>query len=1272
MSYNPPIPQNQYRPYGDFGPVCDSLVPSQALPELLTQINECNVDADCPPGFVCLNGRCVREEEVFEPVWNPEDLPSPGVDCKVRLKEDGTIEYYDCKVDLGDYDVDLGAYDSSCILIDGVCYDWAAEAKVDLTLPEFTDFPIANPFACNKFDPDVNIRPVSIFTNSGFRLTYYPLEGTTPVTFPVSSVSPGEVGKAITVNFAEDGNSIETSGRGVGRVTLKLDWDDNTSQYGVFADSITVTNSANDSITFTRSGTSGSETKSIDISGDSTTMSITYANLNSANNPIVVENGGRKLCLKDGDNDDCNGSFTIEDVDAEPTAAISLWSEEAEKYAVWVNAAECTLPCLEQSVTYNIEIDEDAEYHFEFGADDEGELYWMDENLPFMTATTPTMTNPAIFPTSTGPSIASKVLTKGTYKFVIKCTNGVIQPSAISSFYFGTQGATTGAATKLALYQDLPVGSSLFPKGYVGREFGTFVFHNQQGDDIWWTDTNNDGVVNKNDDGFTADFNMIGGSGSGMILNMTLRPLIGNDALNRASRICINEIVNPGSGYQIGDLLQIGTGTDADGQSVRSFPFDIAPVKVVELLEDSWYGNFSSSNAVAIRTQNQPGWTSTGGAGDPLRNKEVLGFDVPNDSPSGKYLGFGVVDEEGPNQTRVATRTCQFDLDLRGVISITFHVIAGTDGNGGEIPNNIEESLRFSFDNSSWTRLGVSLQYSGLGIGQFRDKYGDWYEYTVSVPVEYRTAATTLYFEQTISGNPEYSVGYNGLSDAAFTAAYQNGGDVFGIYKITLDGNPNLVYDCNNISDQSYNWAVNPGGWYLKVCKHTPCRSLEQRPWVRSNSASWGDFMNAYSVWVSSNDPGPLDTAQTLRYLVPVEYDDTLTLEYSADNLMTITFDGTQVASATGGFTTSATTTFSTTRGNHILEMSVTNVTSPDADNNWSNNPAGGAWKLTHSNSPSFNPFAFSLYTNSTNPDGLIKDQFNKSAIGKWAYNNDGRQKQMWYPPDNAGGFNQNDFSGYNELPGNNDYSSDGFISSNLNEWHYSDDGGNAQLWYEVGETVQGNYEMTGGSGSGMVLKIELEAIAGGGGNPNNTRWRVKEVINRGTGYQDGDVLNFDFFTPRRNDLQLGTYSLTPDPIRLDAVYLGDGADPTDFVEEEFDMIGGTGSGMRLKIRMEPFTGKDGGNNNTKYKIVEVINAGTGYSVNDELYFNFNTPRRISLGLGTTAFSDNNVINNSVRLDPITIRTSADLDQQASEPYWHTRLVAGYLFSDTPTGNESE
>ena len=94
------------------------------------------------------------------------------------------------------------------------------------------------------------------------------------------------------------------------------------------------------------------------------------------------------------------------------------------------------------------------------------------------------------------------------------------------------------------------------------------------------------------------------------------------------------------------------------------------------------------------------------------------------------------------------------------------------------------------------------------------------------------------------------------------------------------------------------------------------------------------------------------------------------------------------------------------------------------------------------------------------------------------------------------------------------------------------DDGGAAKLWNNVGETVEDNYTMTGGSGSGMVLRIELEGTAGSGG-PNNTRLRVKQVISAGTGYQSGDNVNFNLLEEPMKVLVHIIYLLLPSDLPL-------------------------------------------------------------------------------------------------------------------------------------------
>ena len=58
-----------------------------------------------------------------------------------------------------------------------------------------------------------------------------------------------------------------------------------------------------------------------------------------------------------------------------------------------------------------------------------------------------------------------------------------------------------------------------------------------------------------------------------------------------------------------------------------------------------------------------------------------------------------------------------------------------------------------------------------------------------------------------------------------------------------------------------------------------------------------------------------------------------------------------------------------------------------------------------------------------------------------------------------------------------------------------------------------------------------------------------------------------------------------------------------DFVTGETDMVGGSGTGMRLTVRFEAWPGPGGSATNTRYKIVGISDGGTGYSANDILTF---------------------------------------------------------------------
>ena len=143
--------------------------------------------------------------------------------------------------------------------------------------------------------------------------------------------------------------------------------------------------------------------------------------MNPANNPIRVEDSGQRLCLLDGHGQDCNGNFTVHEIRAQTLISHTggYWSEEANKYAVWVNPMECTLPLQEQTVTYQIPIPTNATYGFTFGCDDNATMFLNNETTPFMTA------QGGIFfgGSYATPYTATRALTAGTLKLTVNCTN---------------------------------------------------------------------------------------------------------------------------------------------------------------------------------------------------------------------------------------------------------------------------------------------------------------------------------------------------------------------------------------------------------------------------------------------------------------------------------------------------------------------------------------------------------------------------------------------------------------------------------------------------------------------------------------------------------------------------------------------------------------------------------------------------------------------------------------------------------------------------------
>lgn len=117
-----------------------------------------------------------------------------------------------------------------------------------------------------------------------------------------------------------------------------------------------------------------------------------------------------------------------------------------------------------------------------------------------------------------------------------------------------------------------------------------------------------------------------------------------------------------------------------------------------------------------------------------------------------------------------------------------------------------------------------------------------------------------------------------------------------------------------------------------------------------SNTATgWSDFMEEFAVWHEPGNIGTLSQAYSTTYTINITKAGDYKLEYGIDDFGSITFDGTQVASAVQADSSWASdppltvTIQNVTVGIHTIGVSVTN--SPNS-NLWDTNPAGIAWRL--------------------------------------------------------------------------------------------------------------------------------------------------------------------------------------------------------------------------------------------------------------------------------------------------------------------------------------
>ena len=390
-----------YYPEGYFGPICDdglddleliSLQRAAIVPEdELVVVQDNNLGDD----YITILG---------EPVLKLRR-------CKQR--EDGT--YYDC---VDEWINPQDAWDDfdRCLDPGGVCYDWKSASQDGFRLEEDFFIPELGPNSCSAYDPDINIRPTSFYNSNGQLITYNKRERSSPVTFSATSTLETVIAPStIDANFNSSGDIVVT-GTGEGVVGLDFEWNDNPSTYGQALGTYSLPSVG---VTFTQTVGVRKGSDADDFSVTPGTISATV-NGGSGYGGFTVEENGKRLCFKDLDGSDCNASLRMTIQSVAVASNVGYWSELGNTYGVWVNPMICTLPQEEQQVTYIVPIQDTDTYSFQFGCDDNAQLFLFDEEVPFMDITG------GIFAGGSyaTPYTNTRTLNGGTnLKMTVRCTN---------------------------------------------------------------------------------------------------------------------------------------------------------------------------------------------------------------------------------------------------------------------------------------------------------------------------------------------------------------------------------------------------------------------------------------------------------------------------------------------------------------------------------------------------------------------------------------------------------------------------------------------------------------------------------------------------------------------------------------------------------------------------------------------------------------------------------------------------------------------------------
>ena len=385
-----------YYPEGPLGPVCDIVLDDTTVDPLKRLL-------DSGDGRISTYGPIDFKE--LEQV-----VPGQPAIVTRRCKVDDEGNYYDCQ------DVFLNPFPTSDGGFGLSDYDWKNRSQSPWGLEDdFVQAPL-DPESCVPFDADINIIPTKFYTPDGQQTLKYQVENSSPPTFAVTSEDQTFINNAtITAEFSTDRQNLVIGGTGDGIVQLELDWDDKPSISGQSVGTLTVAGAS-----FSQGNREkGTKSKSVEV-----TAGQSYPITLSGNSGTSGSRLASSTVIEYDDDVpgfDVNATFRITDIlPLEPTTNVAgYWSDEGNEYAVWVNPAICTLPQLEQVVTYQIPIPANDTYHFTFGCDDNAQMFLGGSETPFMTIVG------GIFEGGqyNTPYTSSTTLSQGTLQLVVRCTN---------------------------------------------------------------------------------------------------------------------------------------------------------------------------------------------------------------------------------------------------------------------------------------------------------------------------------------------------------------------------------------------------------------------------------------------------------------------------------------------------------------------------------------------------------------------------------------------------------------------------------------------------------------------------------------------------------------------------------------------------------------------------------------------------------------------------------------------------------------------------------